>query len=542
MEMYQATGLVISAQGHGLRTPHGYLPNDPEFPRQWGLTAIKAPDAWERSQGSQEVVIAVIDTGVDVFHLDLKENIWINQAEAEGLDGIDDDNNGYIDDIYGWDFADNDNQPFDVDGHGTHIAGIIGAVTDNSIGIAGVCPRVKIMVLKVQGDQSNDMVTIDIVEAIEYAKSQGVQIINCSFGGDLFQAEEYSAFERFQNANNGLMICSAGNDATNTDIYPLYPAGYDLPGIISVAASTEKLPNEYSLADFSNFGSASVDVMAPGDDILSTLVETIMTQAYLKIEPGLAMYPALGLSYAATTDDKGITKSLVDCGYGYPDEITGSVDNNIALIKRGNRDGNDFYFYQKIANTQQAGAVGAIIHNNEPGNFAGTLVTPNDWITTVSVSQETGILLKTQIPTSVSLVNQVVNSTELYGKLSGTSMAAGFVSGAAGLLRALSPKEDFFRLKEILLNTVDFIDSTDGKILAKGQINVFKALIELPRPGDVNKDYNLTIEDTILGLKILSGKSSDAIFQDIPYWDINNDNRLGFPESIYLLQQLDMKD
>jgi subtilisin family serine protease len=215
MEMYLATDIVASAQGNGLRRTHGFLPNDPEFNLQWGLTAVKAPDAWEITRGSDEVVIAVIDTGVDYRHPDLQANIWVNPAEAGGLEGVDDDDNGYVDDVYGWDFAGSDgatdeigdNNPDDVDDHGTHVAGIIGGVTDNLTGIAGVCPRVKLMVLKVQGDQNNDIEIFDIIQAIEYAREQGADIINCSFGGTQFEPEEYAALERFQNDNNGLMIC-----------------------------------------------------------------------------------------------------------------------------------------------------------------------------------------------------------------------------------------------------------------------------------------------------------------------------------------------
>ncbi len=539
IRMYQATGLVASAEAHATRRAHGMVPNDPRFLEQWGLTAIQAPQAWALTQGSPEVVIAVIDTGVNFRHPDLQGNIWINQAEAEGREGGDDDHNGYVDDIHGWDFADNDNQPLDTDSHGTHVAGIIGAVTDNALGIAGVCPRVRLMVLKVQGDETQEMDTFDIVQAIEYARNQGATIINCSFGGDQFQTEEFNAFERFQNDTQGWIIASAGNESTNIDLAPLYPASYDLSHIISVGASEQTAPQTYGLAGFSNYGAAHVDLMAPGDEVLSTLGSTRVTQAYVTVGTSLVIHPAEGFTFGTPTSDQGMTRSLIDCGYGYPDQFPGTVKDQIALMERGNRDGIDFYFYEKLAHARQAGAAGAIIYNNEPGNFQGTLVTPQDWIPAVSVSQETGIFFKSQMPLSMTLVNRVVPDTPLYGKMSGTSMAAGFVSGAAGLLTAILPPEDQSWLKEILLNTVDIMDSAQGKLLTKGQLNVFKALASRFLPGDVNQDFHHTLEDSILTLKIVSGQSSGAISPDIPHWDADQDRRLGISEAIRVLQQLE---
>ncbi len=408
IKMYLASGLVEIAEHNGVRKIHADFPNDPDFLKQWGLTAIKAPDAWKKIHGDTDVVIAVIDTGIDYLHPDLQKNIWINQAEANGQTGIDDDNNGYIDDIYGWDFADNDNSPMDMDGHGTHIAGIIGAVKDNNIGIAGVCPNVKIMALKVQGDGKDDMDTFDIVEAVDYAQSQGARIINCSFGGADFQQGEFNAFQQFEDKNNGLIICSAGNESANMDGNlgtRIYPACYDLPGIISVAASSEISSGSYALANFSNYGINSVDVLAPGNNILSTMPEK------------------------------------TDYEYAY---------------------------------------------------------------------------------------------------MSGTSMAAGFVTGAAGLLYSRAPKMAFSLLKGILLNTVDSIDSAKERILTGGQINISRAMSDpsLFLPGDVNNYDGLTLEDTLLGLKILSLKSCSDISPDISQWDINSNHKLDCFESIYVLQNI----
>jgi subtilisin family serine protease len=239
IRMYLASGLVASAEPHFLRTRQQMIPDDPDFSKQWGLQAIQAPDAWEISLGSADIIIAVIDTGVDYFHPDLRQNIRVNPAEAGGQPGVDDDDNGYVDDIHGWDFADSDNDPLDKSGHGTHIAGIIGAHTHNAMDIAGVCPNVRIMVLKVGPDAGGDMETVAIVEAIDYATRHGATILNCSFGGKEFQTIEKQALMHFADSNEGLIICSAGNYATDNDKEPFYPASYDLPQIISVAASRQ---------------------------------------------------------------------------------------------------------------------------------------------------------------------------------------------------------------------------------------------------------------------------------------------------------------
>jgi subtilisin family serine protease len=269
IRMYLASGLVKTAEPHYLRTRQQMIPNDPKFADQWGLTAIQAPKAWEISQGSPDIIIAVIDTGVNYDHPDLTDNIWINPAEAFGQAGVDDDGNGYVDDIHGRDFADSDNDPSDISGHGTHVAGIIGARTDNAMDVAGVCPNVKIMVLKVEADAGGDMESIHIIEAIDYATFHGATILNCSFGGTDYQDAENLALKHFAESNDGLIICSAGNAGKDIDKWPLYPASYDLPEIISVAASRQDSPGNYVLADFSNHGQTSVDLMAPGDNIVS---------------------------------------------------------------------------------------------------------------------------------------------------------------------------------------------------------------------------------------------------------------------------------
>ena len=217
--------------------------------------------AWVESQG-EGVTVAVIDTGVDINHEDLKNNIWSNPNEIAG-NGIDDDEDGYIDDVNGWNFCDNNNVVNTVgdEEHGTHVAGIIAAEKDNGIGIVGVAPKAKIMPLKVF--KNGVAYTSDIINAIEYAEAHGAKIVNCSWGSN---ENNLALKEAIQNSGL-LFICAVGNGAQNIDVNPIYPAAFDCENIISVAS----LSKNGVLSAFSNYGENSVDVAAPGDGIVSTL-------------------------------------------------------------------------------------------------------------------------------------------------------------------------------------------------------------------------------------------------------------------------------
>ncbi|NQU75398.1 MAG: S8 family serine peptidase, partial [Planctomycetes bacterium] len=260
------------------------LPDDPSFDELWGLnntgqdggTAdadIDAPEAWDYTIGSADIIVGVTDTGVDYTHPDLADNMWINPGETAD-NGIDDDGNGFIDDIYGWDFGDDDSDPMDdssIAGHGTHVAGTIGAVGDNGVGVAGVNWDVSIMALKI-ADQMGFQWNSSIIAANNYAAmmrtSFGVNICvtNNSYGGYGSDQGIYDSIKRLQSAGI-LFVAAAGNDDINNDTIPAYPASYDLDNIISVAATDR---ND-ELASFSNYGKTSVDLSAPGVEILSTV-------------------------------------------------------------------------------------------------------------------------------------------------------------------------------------------------------------------------------------------------------------------------------
>ncbi len=230
---------------------------------------IDAPEAWDETTGSQRTVVAVIDEGVDVNHPDLRDNIWRNPGEIPG-NNIDDDKNGYVDDVNGWDFVNNDASVYDPDPvtgrgdeHGTHVAGTIAARGNNSVGVSGVNWNARIMSLKFLG--KNGGTTLDAVEAINYAVDKGVKISNNSWGGGGYNQALYDAIKNAGAAGH-LFVAAAGNDGSNNDTRASYPASYDLPNIISVAATD----NNDTLASFSNFGAKSVDLAAPGVDVVST--------------------------------------------------------------------------------------------------------------------------------------------------------------------------------------------------------------------------------------------------------------------------------
>ena len=255
------------------------VPDDPMYPEMWGLdntgqtggTAgadIDAPEAWNLTTGTPDVVVAVIDSGMDLTHEDLAGNLYVNPGEIPG-NGIDDDGNGYIDDLNGWDFAYDDNDPSDSDaicgGHGTHTSGTIGALGNNSIGVTGINWDVQIMPLKIFRKYLLifcSATSSDIIDAIEYATIMGVRVSNNSYGSTSYSQAEYDAIQ----ASRSVFVAAAGNDEANTDTSPQYPSAYDLDNIISVAATDD---ND-ALAYFSNYGVVSVDIAAPGVNILST--------------------------------------------------------------------------------------------------------------------------------------------------------------------------------------------------------------------------------------------------------------------------------
>jgi subtilisin family serine protease len=258
------------------------IPNDTRFGELWGLhntgqtggtpdADIDAPEAWNLATGSSEVVVGVIDTGVDYNHADLNDNIWTNTGETAG-DGVDNDGNGYVDDIHGINAITGSGDPMDDNAtvyHGTHCAGTVGAEGDNSLGVAGVCWTVKIIALKFLG-ASGSGATSNAVECIQYAIDMGADVLSNSWGGGGYSQALHDAIEAAKNAGI-LFIAAAGNDGNNNDITAQYPSSYDNENIIAVAATDHNDQRAIYTSGSSNYGPTTVDVAAPGKSILSSM-------------------------------------------------------------------------------------------------------------------------------------------------------------------------------------------------------------------------------------------------------------------------------
>lgn len=261
-------------------------PNDPDFSKMYNLkntgqyqgtidSDIDATEAWDAATGDPGTTVAVIDSGIDTNHPDLRNNIWTNPDEIPG-NGVDDDKNTYVDDVHGWDFVNNDAGVFDGsgDGHGTHVAGIIAAEGNNLLGVTGINWRAKIMPLKFMYNGKGTV--SDAVKALDYAIAEGARISNNSYGwydncGGCFARSLRDAIAA-ANEHEHLFVAAAGNGfddyaGDDNDQLPFYPANYDIPNIVSVAATNQ----QDTLTSFSNYGANTVDLGAPGKTILSTV-------------------------------------------------------------------------------------------------------------------------------------------------------------------------------------------------------------------------------------------------------------------------------
>lgn len=474
----QADPDVESAEPNYLRWISKARPNDPYYASQWalentgqtvgGTTGVSGADidfssAWALVQTNSALpVVAVIDSGLDCSHPDLLPSLWINTQEIPA-NSIDDDGNGYADDYYGYDFAVDTGDVVDSGEHGTHVSGTIAAAASNSIGVVGVNPLARIMALK--GSTDGDTFSSDvIIEAIQYAtmmKNRGVNVvaINASFGGGGSNSVERAAIQAAGNA--GIVFCAAaGNSTLNHDSTADYPSSYRLPNMIVIAAST----SSDTMASFSDYGASTVDLAAPGANILSTVPATVSSS----VSVGSSSYAATRMTYSGLTSGTGISGVLYDCGFGFPTNFAAAVRGNIALISRGS-----LYFSEKVANAAKAGAAAVIIYNNTSGVLNGTLQYGNSWPPAVTISQADGLLLKAALPANATVNVSLVDS-QSFALMSGTSMATPHVSGAVAFAAMNFPGETAVQRVQRVLSNVDTVAGFQGRVRTGGRLNLLR--------------------------------------------------------------------
>lgn len=286
LEKLKANPIVEIAEPNFIYTANytfGMRSNDPSLGKLWGMINTGQPDskgqvgvpgidvnainAWKLQTGSPDVIVAVIDTGVNYKSKDLADNMWVNAAEQNGKKGVDDDGNGFIDDIHGYNFVKDNGDPLDDQGHGTHCSGTIGAVGNDNFGIVGVAWKTKIMALKFLDERGSGSLE-DALKAIDYATKMGAKVMSNSWSGGGYSENLKEAIER-SNKAGAVFIAAASNEANDNDVNEAYPASYDIPNVISVAA----IDNRGVLADFSNYGKKKVHIGAPGVNIYSTTIK-----------------------------------------------------------------------------------------------------------------------------------------------------------------------------------------------------------------------------------------------------------------------------
>jgi thermitase len=485
-------------------------PDDPKLPELWGLhntgqvvkgqvgnagADIDALKAWNNATGDASVTVAVVDTGIAYNHPDLADNAWTNPGET--ANGIDDDGNGYVDDVRGWDWSAGDNDPQDPHGHGTHVAGIIGAAGNDGHGVTGVAWDVSLMPLRVLAADGSGTLA-DIVDGFAYAAAEGADIVNASLGGP-----EYSrAMEDVvAGSRQTLFVVAAGNSAEDTDTRPTYPCSLPAPNLLCVAATD----NQDRLAGFSNYGAESVDLAAPGVGIVSTVPWTTVlhddiegawderwltggTRAwgiqssaargqYLTDSPG-GLYRAYANSYVRLRPALDLT-GLKDCTLQYLLSLDTEPGYDGLIVEAAPAGG----YYSRVA-TWSGYSNGWVHMQDSLARFDGVsalyirfrLFSDGD-------IQRNGAHID---DVAVKCMGSTYSGEE-YESHDGTSMASPHVAGAAAVLFAAAPAADVSTVRNALLDGVDPKPSLAGTTAAGGRLNVsssLDSLVSMVRFGD----------------------------------------------------------
>jgi subtilisin family serine protease len=483
-------------------------PNDPRFADLWGLhngrdRDIDAPRAWDVTTGSSDVVVAVVDSGVDYAHPDLENNIWSNPGEVAG-DGEDNDGNGYIDDVRGFDFVDSDNDPYDENGHGTHVAGTIGAQGDNGDGMTGVNWDVSIMPVR-GADAGGNIGVVEIIDSFQYACDNGAHVVNGSFGGFEKSAAVRTVIEECPHV---LFVFAAGNEGLDVDRSGnhTYPCSYTLPNIVCVAATgrTDRL------AEFSNYGDVRVDIAAPGVSILSaTPREVFLSDSF---ESGLGLWnanKASGKTWSATTESSanGSGSATDSAGQTYsnnsntwietasPRNLSGGEDCQLDYAFRiATQQPGDFL---AVEGSKNGGSSWIVLDSGEDGNLVwsgttGGFIEWSEFIEFDGFDDTPSVDLRFRLVSDSSgrrdgaWVDDVIlhcmtgdHGDDDFVRFQGTSMATPHVAGVAALMLAEYPSTTPVQLKAALLAGADRVTALNGKVASGARLNARGALDQL---------------------------------------------------------------
>ena len=485
------------------------MPNDSDYNKQWALKSPNSPDdsgidfldalAFSRpSSPDDHVIIGIIDSTFCTNHPDLINQLWVNEEEIPG-NGLDDDNNGYIDDIHGFNFVTQSPSLIGSDDHGTHVAGICAAENNNQVGITGAFPYVKFIALACSAGE-NSLSTTATLRAKQYLvqlKNRGYNIVaaNASYGGNVYSQAEFNGIQNL--ADVGIIFCTAsGNDGWDLDIETdpnnsglpysgldvnnngilevSYPNSYNLPNIISVASIN--INNE--LSSTSNYGITEVDIAAPGEFIFSTINgEFIRETQNIILSNGITISNQWIVNSSNISGDE-ISGNIISCGIGNPEDFPLEVNGQIALIERGG-----LFFNEKVLNAMNAGALATIIYNNVEESSNGqrnwylNLITSVPWIPSFSITQADGNLILQALPIDATLkpyvfTNNTNNNT--YGYFSGTSMASPIVTAATAYAAHNFPNENIAQRRSRILSNVASINSLNNKVSSGGMVNLRK--------------------------------------------------------------------
>jgi subtilisin family serine protease len=505
---------VVAVSPNYSRTP-ATVPNDPLFGQLWGLrntgqnggltgADIDATQAWDITTGSSDVVVANVDTGVAYAHPDLAANMWKNPGEIPG-DGIDNDGNGYVDDVYGIDAYAQDTDPWDEYGHGTHTTGIIAAAGNNGQGVAGVGWQTKVMALRFMDDSGSDAAAIECINYAIDMKSRGVNVvaINASWGGAEFDQVLEDAIAAAGSA--GIIFCAAAGNIgqaaqANNDVAPFYPSSYRLPNIISVAASTA----DDALASYSHHGKITVDLAAPGDNILSTYPGTYVPAAGDAVFDNMEAGPGnwVTSTWAITTE------AAVSGTHSWSDSLNGNYADGAETtltsipfdisplaasgavlgfrVKCSLENGYDYLYVEGSADGGGSWLPLAQLTGSTGASWSTVNVKLPDGLV------KSGLQVRFRLKSDPSVNDDGVHLDDVgiapaaraatgYITMYGTSMATPHVTGTVALLAAAAPSDSLATRIARILSSVDTPAALAGTTVTGGRLNAYAALLTLQR-------------------------------------------------------------